>query len=420
MKKLILRFIARNFLKIKEKEEFVNKKIKPSKKTEKYKEKLKLETQVVSDNLIEELELNLIERKNAWQLKLIEEMRKKFIEEFFEKLEKFKRLENLLCRIFDETGFLWDLSKGLFNESGFEILRQYADLLEKDKSLNELAATLGKHNRTQRLYEKELREKVILKNEWKAKPAYKGQISGIRISSDISSVLPSELALFSNPATKKLFELKFAQNQLMSFKYETFVPEERNEIQTEEISKEKEEQKGPVIICVDTSGSMSGTPENIAKTITFALSKIALQEKRSCYLISFSTDIEILDLSFKNKNNNEVLSTLVQFLKKSFNGGTDASLALRQAVKLLQTENWKNADVLMISDFVMGRLGEDLENKIEIEKNKNTDFFSLVIGSSGNQETINCFNHNWFYNMNDSMAERHLVEQLNAVKNRQK
>lgn len=412
-------FYNKKFLEIKEKEEFVNKKFKISKKSKKYKEELKIKIQAVSDNLIEELELNLIERKNAWQLKLIEEMRRKFIEEFFEKLEKFKKLENLLCRIFDETGFLWDLSKGLFDESGFEILKQYADLLEKDKSLNELAATLGKHNRAQRLYEKELREKVIVKNEWKPKPAYKGQISGIRMSSDISSVLPSELALFSNPATKKLFELKFAQNQLMSFKYETFVPEEKNEIQIEEISKEKEEQKGPVIICVDTSGSMSGTPENIAKTITFALSKIALQEKRSCYLISFSTDIETLDLSFKDKTNNEVLSTLVQFLRKSFNGGTDASLALSHAVELLQTENWKNADVLMISDFVMDSLNEDLENKIEIEKKKNTDFFSLVIGSGGNQETMNWFNHNWFYNMNDSMAERHLVEQLNIIKNRQ-
>lgn len=412
-------FYNKKFLEIKEKEEFVNKKIKTSKKTEKYKEELKIKIQAVSDNLIEDLESSLVQRKNAWQLGLIEEMRKKFIEEFFEKLEKFKKLENLLCRIFDETGFLWDLSKGLFNESGFEILRQYADLLEKDKSLNEFAAILGKHNRTQRLYEKELREKVIVKNEWKAKPAYKGQISGIRMSSDISSVLPSELALFSNPATKKLFELKFAQNQLMSFKYETFVPEEKNEIQTEEISKEKEEQKGPAIICVDTSGSMSGTPENIAKTITFALSKIALQEKRSCYLISFSIDIEILDLSFKDKTNNEVLSTLVQFLRKSFNGGTDPCLALEHAVELLQTENWKNADVLMISDFVMDSLNEDLENKIEIEKKKNTDFFSLVIGSGGNQETMNWFNHNWFYNMNDSMAERHLVEQLNIIKNRQ-
>lgn len=412
-------FYNKKFLEIKEKKEFVNKKIKISKKSEKYKEELKIKIQAVSDKLIEDFESSLIQRKNAWQLELIEEMRKKFIKEFFEKLEKFKKLENLLCRIFDETGFLWDLSKGLFNESGFEILRQYADFLEKDKSLNEFAAILGKHNRIQRIYEKEVSEKVIVKNEWNPKPAYKGQISGIRMSSDISSVLPSELAMFSSPATKKLFELKFAQNQLMSFKYETFVPEEKNEIQTEEITKEKQEQKGPVVICVDTSGSMNGTPENIAKTITFALSKIALQEKCSCYLISFSTDIETLDLSFKDKTNSEVLSTLVKFLRKSFNGGTDPCLALEHAVKLLQTENWKNADVLMISDFVMDNLDEDLENKIEIEKKKNTDFFSLVIGSGGNQETINCFNHNWFYNMNDSRAEYHLVEQLNIVKNRQ-
>lgn len=189
-------FYNKKFLEIKEKEEFVNKKIKTSKKTEKYKEELKIKIQAVSDNLIEDLESSLVQRKNAWQLGLIEEMRKKFIEEFFEKLEKFKKLENLLCRIFDETGFLWDLSKGLFNESGFEILRQYADLLEKDKSLNEFAAILGKHNRTQRLYEKELREKVIVKNEWKAKPAYKGQISGIRMSSDISSVFLLSLRYF--------------------------------------------------------------------------------------------------------------------------------------------------------------------------------------------------------------------------------
>ena len=68
---------------------------------------------------------------------------------------------------------------------------------------------------------------------------------------------------------------------------------------------------------------MSGTPENIAKTVTFALSKIAIEEGRKCYLISFSTEIEILDLSdFKN---GDPLARLVQFLRMSFNGGTDAS-----------------------------------------------------------------------------------------------
>ena len=60
-------------------------------------------------------------------------------------------------------------------------------------------------------------------------------------------------------------------------------------MEQEEVSVEKKEPKGPIIVCVDTSGSMQGTPENIAKTVTFALSKIAIEEERKCYLISFST-----------------------------------------------------------------------------------------------------------------------------------
>lgn len=65
-------FYNKKFLEIKEKEEFVNKKIKTSKKTEKYKEELKIKIQAVSDNLIEDLESSLVQRKNAWQLGLIE------------------------------------------------------------------------------------------------------------------------------------------------------------------------------------------------------------------------------------------------------------------------------------------------------------------------------------------------------------
>ena len=78
----------------------------------------------------------------------------------------------------------------------------------------------------------------------------------------------------------------------------------------------------------------------------------------------------------------------------------------------------KSADVLMVSDFVMGSLAGDLVQAIEAEKAKNTCFYSLVIGSSGNQNTIQCFNHNWTYDMNDPTAPRRLAEQLHEVRER--
>lgn len=367
-------------------------------------------------NFLSDMERNLIDRKNKWEMERIDALRKLFLEELYKKIEKFMRLEKLLSPFIKDLGRLWDLSNRPFETSGFEILEQFAKLLEQDESLQELAKMIGKQSRTQEIFEKEMRDKIVIKTEWHPKPAYRGEINGLRYSSDIASVLPAELAMMKNPAAKKLFQLKFAQKQLLSFDYQNDKAESKEEHESEEVDVAKKDQKGPVIICVDTSGSMQGTPENIAKTVTFALSKIAMEEERKCYLISFSTEIETLDMSdFKS---GDALTRIVQFLRMSFNGGTDASPALKHAVQMLQKDGYKNADVLMISDFVMGTLPDDLVKSIEEEKRKNTDFYSLVIGSSGNQSTIACFNHNWLYDTSDSRAQRHLVEHLQTMRTR--
>lgn len=367
-------------------------------------------------NFLSDMERNLIDRKNKWEMERIDALRKLFLEELYKKIEKFMRLEKLLSPFIGDLGRLWNLSNRPFETSGFEILEQFAKLLEQDESLQELAKMIGKQSRAQEIFEKEMRDKVVIKTEWHPKPAYRGEIDGLRYSNDIASVLPGELAMMKNPAAKKLFQLKFAQKQLLSFAYQNDKAKDKEEHESEEVEVAKKDQKGPVIICVDTSGSMSGTPENIAKTMTFALSKIAMEEERKCYLISFSTGIETLDMSdFKS---GDALTRIVQFLRMSFNGGTDASPALKHAVQMLQKDGYKNADVLMISDFVMGSLPDDLVKSIEEEKKKNTDFYSLVIGSSGNQGTIACFNHNWVYDTADPQASRHLAEQLEKVKNR--
>lgn len=364
-------------------------------------------------NFINDMEQNLIERKNMWEQNRIDEMRKAFLEELYKKIDNFIRLEKLLSPFIKTLGRLWDLSESTFETSGFEILEQFSKLLDQDESLRELAELLGKQSLAQSLFEKEMRDKIVIKTEWHPKPAYRGEIDGLRYSNDISSVLPNELALLKNPAAKKLFQLKFAQKQLLSFKYQNDMEDLKEETVQEETSVEKKEPKGPIIICVDTSGSMHGTPENIAKTITFALSKIAIEEERKCYLISFSTSIETLDLTDFSAN---PIGRLVQFLRMSFHGGTDATPALKHAVKMFSENEWKNADVLMISDFVMQSLDNDIKAQIKSAQENNTNFHSLVIGTSGNNGAINSFNHNWFYDTNNPQANRHLVEQIHEIR----
>ena len=377
-----------------------------------WKSKEKLEA--LRRNFIADMEKELIKRKTQWEMEQIEAMRKSFLEKLYEKIKNFIRLEKLLSPFINDLGRLWDLSQHPFQDNGFEILQQYASLLENDEFLMELASLLGTQNRFQALFEKELRDKTIIKTEWHPQTAYRGEINGLRYSNDIFAALPTELAMLKNPAAKKLFQLKFAQKQLLSFDYQNYAEKEKGIIEQEEVFIEKREPKGPIIICVDTSGSMHGAPERIAKTVTFALAKIAMNEKRSCYLISFSTGIETLDLSsFKGV---DALSKLVQFLRMSFNGGTDAAPALTHAVEQLQTNEWKNADVLMVSDFVMGELPSGLEEEIKAEQEKETGFYSLVIGSDGNKQTLEVFNENWNYNLGNPAAQKELVRQLDSLR----
>lgn len=382
--------------------EFYENKVKEKKESE----------DLLSRNLKNDLEASLNQRYINWQLKLIDEMRRSFLEELYKNLEKLKKLNQLISD-FSRLGRFIDFSKGIFDDYGFELLERYADLLKNDQSLQQLAELIGRLNNESEHYEKELRSKVELKTEFTPKRAYKGQISGIRLSGEISSTLPSELALYKNPVTKLYFAQKFIEQKLLSYAYIN-KKKEYSEKQEEVFSSIKDK-KGPVIICVDTSGSMHGTPETVAKTITFALAKKCIEEDRNVFLISFSTGIEVQDLTLFNSAN--ALQELICFLRKSFNGGTDASPALAYAVELLGQNQWKKADVLMISDFVMDTLEENLLNVIQKQKDCQTKFYALTIGATGNNEVINGFDRCWIYNQNDPNSCRFLSGQLYEIMN---
>jgi uncharacterized protein with von Willebrand factor type A (vWA) domain len=156
---------------------------------------------------------------------------------------------------------------------------------------------------------------------------------------------------------------------------------------------------------------MHGTPETIAKTLCFALLKMAVRDNRKCYLISFSTAIETLNLT-DLKNN---LDKLIEFLSMSFHGGTDALPAMHEALRMLETEDYKKADVIMVSDFVMPSFNEQTKNQIITAKENRTKFHSLVIGESGNKNTIEEFDSNWMYNTNNRDCVLQLVRDITGI-----
>jgi uncharacterized protein with von Willebrand factor type A (vWA) domain len=90
---------------------------------------------------------------------------------------------------------------------------------------------------------------------------------------------------------------------------------------------------------------------------------------------------------------------VIKFLKKSFNGGTDASPALNHSVDLMQKDDYKKADLLMISDFIMPKLPTELQEKIQLIKQNKNKFYSLAIGNMFLEKTIgSIFDDEWVYN----------------------
>lgn len=353
----------------------------------------------------------LLGKQMAWELRIIEIWRKKIADDLYRRIDDLKKLKQLLAPFSNELGRLYDMSKGNWQKVNFDVLRRYAEILDKDDSLQRLAEMLGKLHKAEKEYESEKFTNTVIKNKWEVQYASKADLIGIRESDDLSSLLPSETALLSDANLQSVFIKKFAEKKLQTFEYKAKIQSFEKIQRQDKRQREIESTRGPFIICVDTSGSMHGTPETIAKTLCFAILKLAIRERRKCYLISFSTQIETLDLSDLSNS----LDRLISFLGMSFYGGTDAVPALLEAIRKLASEDYKKADVLMVSDFVMPGFEPTTREQIDLAKRNNNKFHSLVIGMSGNEDVITEFDNNWFYNPDDPEAVLNLVRTLHDL-----
>lgn len=192
---------------------------------------------------------------------------------------------------------------------------------------------------------------------------------------DLQYLLPSEMALMSDKQTETLFFLKYATQQLQLFAHR---PKEESRLKTEQkMKKEPRLEKGPIIVAVDTSGSMSGKPLKIAYSVLMQLLRLARKQKRKCFLMSFSVRSKFLDLSLPHN-----WLRFDQFLEDTFSGGTDGEQMLNNAIEMLQTDNFSMADVLIISDFYFPFPTEKTRIKMEIEHSRGTRFYGLKIDSN--------------------------------------
>ena len=336
-----------------------------------------------------------------WEIEQLNDFREAILLRFTSLLAWIKKIKETLDIIGFDSGILFDLSKGELKQTDIDQLKRWASYLSEDENVRSLCELLG---RLRQIETSERLEITFVDQKFKKEksdPFSKEEIIGIKFSQDISCALPNELALLSDPETSILFDLKYIESRLMCF--DMVGIQYFDEVK--EIMKEKtiteEDKLGPMIICVDTSGSMQGSPENIAKAITLYFSLKARKTNRACYLINFSSKIVTIDLSRNMKMND-----LIGFLKMSFHGGTDVAPAMVHAIDKMKENEYKNADVLVISDFIMADLSSEIHASIAERNLLGNKFYSLVIGHAFMRNRLNdIFDKEWIFNPSTSSLE---------------
>ena len=188
-------------------------------------------------------------------------------------------------------------------------------------------------------------------------PDAPGELRGIRQSDRIDGMLGSEAAMLLHPVLHKLWRARRAEGRLLTYDSQALLVDWRPDTSQpprQALAPPEPEAlaRGPIIVCMDTSGSMRGGPETIAKAVVLQALRTALAERRGCRLIAFGGPDEIVERELAQGPAG--LATLLDLMGQSFDGGTDVQGPIERAIALVHQARWASADLLIVSDGEFG------------------------------------------------------------------
>lgn len=213
----------------------------------------------------------------------------------------------------------WGLGGGADCQINFQNKKTALEKIRRSSKLKQMTDMIGR-----------FKESAITEQKKKAKDGAV-ELSSVTVGDKVQDILPSELMTLTHPSTKADFYRKLSEKQTMVYSKEAH----------------KQKNKGPIIVCVDTSGSMSGDEEIWSKAMTVGVLEIAEMQKRdfACIIYSDHADEPIVI-----KKDEVSPDKIIQCAERFHGGGTDFESALEKAIKLIENSRFKEADIMFITD----------------------------------------------------------------------
>ncbi|VAW64891.1 hypothetical protein MNBD_GAMMA09-790 [hydrothermal vent metagenome] len=265
----------------------------------------------------------------------------------------------------------WDTDKGDLSDIDINLLFHTHELIHSSRQLQAIIRLIGrrqtrKYNEaaTAGYYQKSTQGKEQ-NNEFPDEYSL-NSVTGVCTGDDISKMLPSELALLTHKKFRKLWHARRAENQLMSYHFQGVLSSHTPIVAEKSIVDDAAEKhivrvNGPMVLCVDTSASMNGKAELIARAVALETVRVAQLENRLCYLYCFSAEGQIREFEFKPEQG---WQAVLDFLKVAYVGGTDINGVLLRAIEKLDESKWKNADVLLVSDGCF-KVNKEVQGRVQ-------------------------------------------------------
>jgi len=143
-----------------------------------------------------------------------------------------------------------------------------------------------------------------------------------------ADALPHEYAKLASPDLNPLFYARYAGRTLDVWKRES----------------KRDQGLGPMIVCLDQSGSMAGERDEMAKAITVAIGAQARLENRDFAVILYDRNVRLIAEGHRP-------SDLIEAISYQPMGGTSFEAPLQAALELIQKAgDFEKADVLLVTD----------------------------------------------------------------------
>lgn len=213
----------------------------------------------------------------------------------------------------------WGLGEGDNCRVPFQQKKDAVEKIRRSTKLQQMTDTIGR-----------MKESAITEQKKKAKHGAV-EIKSVTVGDKIQDTLPSERMNLCMDVTKGDFYRRMTEHSLMQYSKEAH----------------KQKNKGPIIVCVDTSGSMQGDQEIWSKAVTIGVLEIAQLQKRDFACIIYSSNADKPIIIRKDEVSPD---KIIKCAETFHNGGTSFESPLREAMKLIEDSTFKEADVLFITD----------------------------------------------------------------------